>query len=382
MNQLTKKQTKANISIIHLKRNIKINIAKALDTIYFWRIYYTFLKMIPDRYLDLDKKLRIYSKAYRYDGIHEILLGYVVSSWDNFRAISGIFRYAKDYKKTNIYYENLIKSVGRINEIPLNKSSAFILSTGRGADSLNCYRKVVSINNEVLFEKVYKRNGDAYKRLEFYRNEAFETLVQDLDVSVINSTIEGECAAIVYYEWRENLIKSNRDAAINTFIKLRESSLKIRPDLSFYSKNMTDFSKAGPYYETREKVMSWLMTNELNIATLLNAENYVSSNQWDSLIFSHGDFGMHNSAHGPYVFDFDMCGMYPSTYEVAKFHCQITRAEEPYTDSLFNYFFKAPSLYERFSYDFFKIIYLLGSEKFNFETKLRSWNSFESKLSR
>ncbi|AEG31687.1 phosphotransferase [Thiomicrospira cyclica] len=235
--------------------------------------------------------------------------------WSNLMRYSDVAKFYNDH----IFYTMSVFSVCGLVSYPKYNYAEFI-GKGAGKNTLNSYRKVTLENGEVKFEKVYKNNSDDLIKLKFFQEVAYNVISQDFKVPYADLVI-GEVGTLAYFDWIDNVKPIDRRNILGFYSKFRSAAKHIAiPD--HYSKNevIYDFTREPMYQSGLKAAESWLIKHNFDSkdTLLLNHLSlYLKDTPSSERLFTHGDLAPVNLLQEDGVFDFDRCGYYPSSYELA-----------------------------------------------------------------
>ena len=196
------------------------------------------------------------------------------------------------------------------------KHTRFI-GTGKGASSLDAFRKV-KYNDEWLFEKIYFTRSKDLERIEWFYKEIFDKIKMKMNVAPIKKIVRGELITILYFQFIE-LSPVPKNSTQSVIIEV--------------SKKLYSFSQQHAIQKTIERVPNTLKDYTLHFkysrsikkaeekaAELMGGRQYLFDIQEtvnkSPNVLTHGDIHQENVFDNDYLIDWDSVGAYPLGLDV------------------------------------------------------------------
>ncbi|EDZ92887.1 Tetratricopeptide TPR_2 repeat protein [Limnospira maxima CS-328] len=275
------------------------------------------------------KAVRCFRKAIGLNpNVQEVLANLEKVSWKDLRAVSNLFPLLDDHS----LYESMLlkcdpnlkttswlfKDEGVSLAYQTHKPQFSFIGKGKGAQTLNCYRKI-DIGDVVLFEKVYLSGSDDVRKIVWFYDFIYPHLSSEfIKVPKLRAAKFSKECTILLTDYIGKVGVSKQEALlrmielVNYFIELSKSIVfeELPPCI-------TDFRREPMY---RDGIKSAIGLG-YNPSILKQWEQQV-----DTLtkVITHGDLQQSHLHEQGYVIDWDRMGMYPIGYDIAcylsKFH--------------------------------------------------------------
>jgi hypothetical protein len=245
-------------------------------------------------------------------------------------SLKGLYRLIILAKNTEDHYlyQKAIKSYDDKINFSNYKEACFI-GQGSGKNTLNTYRKLITDENVVLFEKIYKNDSACGKRMQFFYNNINEDnqvkakllLAKKAAPSLIKKIV-GHYVTIYYYEYFESTSLLNP-------IEYLESSFYLIQQLAMSDKKIISYESVKYYRENHE--INYIQKNLKSLACKrlgdeantskkieLLLKFFLNIDKTTRLVFSHGDLHRNNMSNTGIIFDWDSSGFYPEGHDYGK----------------------------------------------------------------
>lgn len=235
------------------------------------------------------------------------------ADWEALKKYSQVAQYYGDHA----FYSMAVANFCRI-ENPYPVKTAEFIGSGTGKYTLDSYRKIQIEDGRVLFEKVYKNDTDDLKKIKFFMRCVFPQLNGRLKIPSAEFH-EGEKGTILLFDWVDKIVAVDKGEVLDFYIDFREAALDVAVPSGMESSVECDFTREPMFQSGVSSSKRWL---ELNVSSEVSKQipffvDYFKNMPPDELVFTHGDIFPANAAKGGIVIDFDRCGFYPASYELA-----------------------------------------------------------------
>lgn len=235
-----------------------------------------------------------------------------LASWHNLK------KYSKFAKQDNdhFFYEETVKNICGLANFPKLLHASFV-GKGRGLNVLNSYRKVKMENGFCYFEKIYKKKSDDLVKVNFFYNSVYCYISENFIVP--NALfLEGKQGVLVYFDWVKMGRPLSKNELLEFYSDFRDTALKVNLPSDVTSGFLEDFRREPSYFQSLNKSKSWLKNHATGTIEILNIiEVFLRKLPLEEKVFTHGDLVPANCAYKRTVIDFDRCGVYPKSYELA-----------------------------------------------------------------
>lgn len=288
------KALKSNFNLIKVWAYIKRHLSDhALKVIYYSGLY-------VDKLTDADsfyEKLKNYPEALKEDELRKTAI---------------FLRKAND---RNLYGKILQKFVPQMT---MNFTKTKFIGTGCGSYNLNAFRKVM-FNDKIFFEKVHFNSSDEIIRLNWFYDNIFSLMNDDLKAPQLCYSFIGELITIFYFEYVDLISLSDKEVDTNIFNLSRElyklSQLsEVRNNIDEASIFLKDYTI---YFEYERKIDDAKKRAFDLIGDSFSFENVEKVISKSTAILSHGDIHRGNAFANNYLIDWDTFGVYPIGLDVA-----------------------------------------------------------------
>jgi|SRR5690554_1221579 len=273
------------------------------------RIVTLLKKYIRNIFYLLGVHIKFYSSP---KSIHDFLRNYPfeVQQYE-LRNISDII----NVRKSNDFYNKLLKLYVPNWNIKIIKSE--FIRGGKGAASLNTYRKLENNIGEVLFEKIYYSSSRELNRVTWLDEKlSFIFHKGGINIPKIKKVFSGKVVSILYYHFEILTPYKEEDyeeSLIFTTKKLYEISLQgdVLNLVGSFPNQLKDFKNHFHYNKNINLANEYLSSSKINIIYI---EEKVENSK---LIITHGDIHKTNIFQGEVVIDWDSFGLFPVGFDVA-----------------------------------------------------------------
>lgn len=210
------------------------------------------------------------------------------------------------YNNLNYLYVKSINHYDRVLNIDDLKLESIKCNFTTGTSTLNTYR-VLKVNNEKVFEKVYKINSEDLRRTEYFYKNYSNLFYPNAN---LNFHRKGHKLKALYFEFVESKTKDQDflKASILFTINSLNKTLK--------QKQCTVLQENDQYHQSIKCSKEFFSERQFN--TLNAIEQFTSK----YIIFSHGDITIESSENKNLIegklIDFDRSGYYPFGFDVGR----------------------------------------------------------------
>lgn len=232
------------------------------------------------------------------------------------RSLEGIVSYVK-LKNDHKYYDLILSSY--IPNFETSYRKAKFIGFGIGKENLNCYRKILSISNQNLFEKVYYSGNDKLESLFWLEKNIHFTDEDEIIKPEIKSVHAGDFLTAVYFKYLDiahigsgELDRTLNKVALNLYSKSNKEKYKedFFPD---YFKNY----KLHNYYKNNIEKAAEKLNGVLDV---IQCTKKIDEGFY---VISHGDLSESNVCQSNVVIDWDSCGFFPLGLDIAKIYFRL-----------------------------------------------------------
>lgn len=221
-------------------------------------------------------------------------------------------------RRTNdlMMYDQILRKF--IPQLDLHFSKNAFTGSGRGATTLNVYRKVTSDDN-VLFEKVYFNSSLDIERVIWFYEAIYSSIKDHINVPPLYKVFRGELISVFYFNYVDLALLSAKDVDSTiysfskelyklSFTKVIKSRIESAP--SFLKDYKAHFEYKRKIKIAEQKIDELLGDN----FPLIDIEKLINDSP---LVLTHGDIHPGNVFKNNYLIDWDPFGLYPIGLEVA-----------------------------------------------------------------
>ncbi|OOG22025.1 hypothetical protein B1C78_15550 [Thioalkalivibrio denitrificans] len=232
------------------------------------------------------------------------------ASWADLRVVSMIMPYLSDHE----LYERLLADFDPCVDLhhATSAKAASFVGVGGGSESLHAYR-IIEINGERLFEKVYRADSPSFQNILWFQNHLQDRLLSsNIRAPTIRMLSRSQRLAAVYYECIDIHPISN-SAVLDRILEVSRTLRALGGDLA---RTDSSYYDSAPHHVTSWCARAYAANGLPEIATFIQQTEHKISKVQTQL--SHGDLYKGNIGQNNVVIDWDECGLHPAGYDIAR----------------------------------------------------------------
>lgn len=234
-------------------------------------------------------------------------------SWVELKAQAQAYRLLDDHYG----YEKLLQAYDGLNYHFLSTKALKLefIGYGLGDDSLNVFRKV-TLQNKVLFEKVYLIESADFKRLEWFENHVRSELDKlPYLIPKIDSIFKGNKLAITYFDFLDQPLDNLTCPQYQLLTMAKDvNALKLdQLAQQAFPYNVADFTEIPIYQKSKQALQHWMQNQGMDSRKIQEYEKRILEMP---RVLNHGDLHGKNTGNPNIIIDWDRVGPYPVGFDV------------------------------------------------------------------